>query len=64
MDPSKVKNFGEPYQIKSIPKGLRIVQDGNDLGHFVITPDHSGMRIDEYKDLLGLIELVKHGLGE
>lgn len=42
VDPSKVSRFGDLQQILSLPPQLRVIQRGKDLGHFEITPRHSG----------------------
>jgi len=54
-DPLKVAKFGDLSKIETIPKGLKIIQFGKDLGHFEIVPTYP-MSFIHYQGLLNQIE--------
>ena len=55
-DIAKAAKFGVPTKIKYIPDGLKLVQTGKDLGHYVIAASRS-MTMNEYLSLLSKVKL-------
>jgi hypothetical protein len=54
-DPAKLARFGGASQIRSLPKGLKIIQRGADPSHFEVVPARP-MTPSEYQNLLHRIE--------
>ena len=57
IDAASVRPFGGSYRIEYIPKGLMVVQRGNNLMHFEIIPEVA-MPLAEYQGLLNEIKFV------
>jgi YD repeat-containing protein len=59
VDAPKLTNqFGSAYKITAMPSGLRIVQQGKDLGHFEIVPT-SQISQEKFQSLLNQIRYQK-----
>ena len=60
IDPenTNVVNNGGAYTLNNLPEGLKIVQQGNDLGHYQILPVDSSMNHVDYQKLVDQIGLT------
>ncbi|MGN6711392.1 cellulose binding domain-containing protein [Anaerocolumna jejuensis] len=55
VNPSAVSKYGGAYKIDSLPDGLKIIQQGKNVEHYVIVPSRS-MGVDEFQGLLNQIK--------
>ena len=55
IDPAKVRSFGHPHKVLSIPKGLNIIPTGG--GHFEIVVEKA-MTLQQYQNLLLQVVLM------
>lgn len=56
IDPSTLERFGGGYQINGLSSELKIIQRGNDLGHFEIVP-RAPMSPERYQELLEQVKI-------
>ena len=61
IDPTKVEKFGGAYLLNNLPESLKkIIQRGNDAGHFEIVPAYE-MALEEFQNLLNMIKVTPGG---
>ena len=56
-DPNAVAKFGGAYKVQTLPKGLKLIQRGQNLLHYEIVPKYA-MPLSQYQSLLYQIKLV------
>lgn len=57
---ANMKGLGNAYRIDSLPEGLKIIQQGNDPGHFEIVPEYP-MPLEAFQSLLNQISTSEVG---
>ncbi|WP_437920660.1 hypothetical protein [Sphingobacterium sp. LRF_L2] len=56
-DASSLSKFGGAYRIESLPEGLKIIQRGNDAGHFEIVPVNRNLTVPQFQNLLDQVKV-------